>query len=734
MQQHILQTAPSASASAEVENPEVARARAIIAYTDTNLFLTGRAGTGKTTFLRKLRAELPKRMVVLAPTGIAAINAQGVTIHSFFQLPFSPFIPTADYSRNQKGYAMSKQKLKLIRSLDLLVIDEISMVRADLLDAVDAALRRYRRDTRPFGGLQLLLIGDLQQLAPVVKEEEWELLSQYYDTPFFFSSRALAQTNYATIELQHVYRQSDSRFLNLLNAVREGTVTADVLQALNSRCVPHVLPEQEQGRIRLVTHNWQAQSINQRQLEALAEKEFTYAARVEGKFPELSYPTEATLHLKLGAQVMFVKNDPNKRFFNGMIGRVTAIDEKSFVVTPNEKPNERIPVEREEWTNTRYALDEATGAINEVVDGKFIQYPVKLAWAITIHKSQGLTFDRVMIDASGAFAHGQTYVALSRCRTLEGIILSSPIPASAIIADKNIDEFNEEMEKRAVTDERICLMQKTYGKHLLSELFGFERERKALAYSTRLLQEFLSSTYAESTARFEQAVRDFQTEVVGVASRFALQYTQLLESAEGDFSYAALQERLAKAAAYFNDRLSAYEALVNGTVLEIDNAQVRKRWNTTREELLSQLQLHLKLLTDVMLHGFSVSGYLSVKAKAQLAADGTADNHKPIKNAAQHATRGKASSQEEEKLAVPSEVVHPELYNILRQWRMKVMKREGLPAYMVVSTRAMMSMANYIPTDKRTLLKMPYFGAKTYEKYGEELLAILCQYAASQKG
>ena len=721
------QTSPATPAT---ENPQADMARRIIAYTDTNLFLTGRAGTGKTTFLRRLRTELPKRMVVLAPTGIAAINAQGVTLHSFFQLPFSPFIPGTHYAQTQKKYAMHKHKLKLIRSLDLLVIDEISMVRADLLDAVDDALRRYRRDPRPFGGMQLLLIGDLQQLAPVVKDEEWEMLSQYYDTPFFFSSRALKQTQYVTIELQHVYRQSDTQFLSLLNAVREGHADAAVLQALNSRYVPQRGQNAEKGCIRLVTHNWQAQNINQHQLESIAEPAFRYEAVIKGKFPEMSYPTEGTLVLKRGAQVMFVKNDTNKRYFNGMIGHIKDINERGFDVTPDSSPDTSIHVEREEWTNSRYSLNDKTGDIEEVIDGTFQQYPVKLAWAITIHKSQGLTFDRVMIDASGAFAHGQTYVALSRCRTLQGITLTSPIPPSAIIADKHIDAFNAEMHAHDVTEEQLHLMQKSYGVRLLSELFNFENERRTLAHATRILQEFLASTYGECTARFEEAVRNFQTEVVNVALRFKAQYTQLMEEAKGNTGDAALQGRIIKAATYFVDRVSAYQALVNATVLDIDNSQVRKRWDTIREELLAHLNLHIALLTDVMMNGFSMAGYLNAKAKLQL--EDEQDEKKPTaaRKKVQSAPTASSAKPAEEKYEVPTDVQNPQLYNQLRNWRSQVMRREGLPAYMVVSTKAMMSMANYMPTDKRSMLKMPHFGAKTFEKYGEELLQIIKEYVS----
>ena len=301
------------------ENPEVSMAMRLLSTTGTSLFLTGKAGTGKTTFLRRLRTTLHKRMVVLAPTGIAAIQAGGVTIHSFFQLPFTPFVPGTVQS-GQARFAMRGQKLKLIQSLELLVIDEISMVRADLMDAVDDVLRRLRRNNLPFGGVQLLLIGDLQQLAPVVREEERTLLSPYYHTLYFFGCRALGKLDYVTLELKKVYRQTDAAFLNLLYSVRQGQAGPDVLRELNNRYRPGFQPSPGEGYVRLTTHNRQADSVNEKELELIQEKPFVFNAKIKGKFPEYAFPTDHSLVLKKGAQVMFVKNDAEKRYFNGMIG------------------------------------------------------------------------------------------------------------------------------------------------------------------------------------------------------------------------------------------------------------------------------------------------------------------------------------------------------------------------------------------------------------------------------
>ena len=397
------------------QNPELELAWKFIENTGTSLFLTGKAGTGKTTFLRKLQAESPKRMVVLAPTGIAAMNAGGITLHSFFQLPFAPHVPDASFQAGGDAayrYRFSKEKISILRSIDLMVIDEISMVRADVLDAVDEVLQRYRRNSLPFGGVQLLMIGDLQQLAPVVKDEEWKLLSRYYRTPYFFSAQSLRGMDYFTIELTTVYRQRDNRFLDMLNSVREGRCDESVLAALNSRYLPGFNPPREKGYIRLVTHNYQAQRVNDRELERLPGRSSVFEAEVEGKFPEYLFPTEKILELKRGAQVMFVKNDSSgeHRYFNGTIGEVTEAGPGHVRVRCLQTGVE-LTVQPEEWSNTRYALNEETKEITEEVEGSFRQYPLKLAWAITIHKSQGLTFDRAIVDVGGSFAHGQTYVA-----------------------------------------------------------------------------------------------------------------------------------------------------------------------------------------------------------------------------------------------------------------------------------------------------------------------------------
>ena len=461
-----------------LKNPELELAREFVLHTGCHLFLTGKAGTGKTTFLRTLEKETAKQMIITAPTGVAAINAGGVTLHSFFQLPFGPFVPgsEAHESNRQRLFRFSRDKLRIIRSLDLLVIDEISMVRADLLDAVDAVLRRLRRSDLPFGGVQLLMIGDLHQLPPVVNQDEWAILQQYYASVYFFSSQALARTELISIELQHIYRQSDARFIHLLNQVRDNCLDGDAMKALNRRHVENFTPDPDQGYITLTTHNLTADSINHNRLNALPGKFASFTAEVSGEFPGHSFPTPANLILKQGAQVMFLRNDtsPDRRYFNGKIGKITTMSNEEIRIScPGE--SDTIQVEPVEWENIKYTVDEKTKEIQTDVIGKFRQFPLKLAWAITIHKSQGLTFNKAIIEAGAAFAHGQVYVALSRCRTLDGMVLNSPLPARGIGADETILEFLAMARENAPSLEKLEWERTRFQQQLLLECFDFRR-------------------------------------------------------------------------------------------------------------------------------------------------------------------------------------------------------------------------------------------------------------------
>ncbi len=422
----------------ERENFELDVARFIVEKTDMSLFLTGKAGTGKTTFLREVVHYTKKKCIVLAPTGIAAVNAGAMTIHSFFQFGLGPFVQGVIEPKSD--FRINKSKLELIRHLQLLIIDEVSMVRADLMDHIDVELRRIRRNNKPFGGVQLLMIGDLQQLPPIAHGGEDELLRQYYKTLYFFSSAALKSMKYSCIELKNVYRQTDRHFIDILNHARNCTLTSQDISDLNARYIPGFSPKPEDGYIRLMTHNRQVDYVNETELEKLDSKPYTFVAAVTGTFPEESYPTADSLTLKKGAQVMFIKNDPERRFINGTLGEVKSIDKNSIAVRLTESGTV-IDVEPMEWQNIRYQFDEENKEISSKQIGRFKQYPLKAAWAITVHKSQGLTFDKAIIDVHAAFSPGQAYVALSRCRTLDGLVLSSPVSASVFMRDNAVDAY-----------------------------------------------------------------------------------------------------------------------------------------------------------------------------------------------------------------------------------------------------------------------------------------------------
>lgn len=720
------------------QNSELALAWQFIENTGTHLFLTGKAGTGKTTFLRKLKRESPKRMVVIAPTGIAAINAGGVTIHSFFQIPFAPYVPESSFSTNGQAtyrFRFGKEKINIIRSMDLLVIDEISMVRADLLDAVDEMLRRYRDRHKPFGGVQLLMIGDLQQLAPVVKDEEWQMLKKYYDTPYFFSSRALKQTEYCTIELKTVYRQSDGAFLDLLNRIRENHCDPQVLEALNRRYLPDFQPRKEEGYIRLVTHNYQAQRINNYELEQLPGRSYAFRATIDGKFPEYSYPTDELLELKKGAQVMFVKNDSSgeHRYYNGMIGEVTDLSADSIEVRAKDSTAAFL-LQEEEWANAKYVLDEESKEIVEDIEGTFRQFPLKLAWAITIHKSQGLTFERAIIDASSSFAHGQAYVALSRCKTLEGLVLSAPLSAKAVISDRAVDRFTEEARRNEPDEDRFHSLQRTYFHELLSGLFDFRPLEQSLQRYVRLIDEHLYKLYPKQLAAYKAEAERFHEKVVIVAQKFGMQYNRLIDAAQNYATDETLQKRIAAGAGYFKKEMEPqYLVLIKERVLATDNKELKKQLNTAKEELNTLFLLKDDLLAYVIAHGFRTAEYLRQKAILSIgdsALSGKEDlKRRGLLDAVEKNIRERKKKESATPaVQVPSDVLHPELYDRLVAWRNSEASRLGLPVYTVIQQKAILGISNLLPADKAMLVRIPYFGKKGVEKYGDIILEMVHGY------
>lgn len=586
----------------------------IIENTGANLFLTGKAGTGKTTFLKELRRLSPKRMVVLAPTGIAAINAGGVTIHSFFQLPLSPYVPGATFGGgDNRRFKIGKVKRDIIRTTDLLVIDEVSMVRADLLDAIDSVMRRYRKHDKPFGGAQLLMIGDVQQLAPVVKDDEWAMLSQVYDTPFFFSSKALALAGYLTVELRTVYRQQDNNFISLLNQIRENRATAETLAALNRRYIPNFRPAPGSDYIRLTTHNRPAQEINEQELDKLSSKLHCFTAEVGGNFPESSYPADFQLRLKAGAQIMFIKNDANHRYFNGMIGEVLEVEDDSITVR-GKNGGSPFEIEKAEWTNSKYTLDDTTKEIKESVEGVFRQYPVRLAWAITIHKSQGLTFEHAIIDASNSFAHGQTYVALSRCKSLDGLVLSQPLSPSAIISDSQLDDFNSHIADNGPTDIQVSSLARDFVVANMDDLFDMSGLKAATNMVIRTLSEHLSRRYPDLLDAYRRTIAPMEQLMV-VAQKFRVQYSQLMADCN-DAANPQIQDRIHKGAEYFREHLKELGLLIKKTQVSTDNKMVKKQFDERFDVLKETFGMKIQLLNyeSKPETAFSVADYLRAKA------------------------------------------------------------------------------------------------------------------------
>lgn len=589
-------------------NIELNTAWEFVEKTGKNVFLTGKAGTGKTTFLKRVVEESKKRVVVVAPTGIAAINAGGVTIHSFFQLPLHPFIPGM---KIESKFAFSKEKRSIIKTIDILIIDEISMVRSDLLDAIDSVLRRFRNRHKPFGGVQLLMIGDLQQLSPVVTDEDVQFLSQYYPSPYFFGSHALARTDYVTIELKEVYRQQDAVFISMLNAVRGGRPSIEVIRALNSRYCPGFVPPPDEGYIRLTTHNHIADEYNSRQLSLIDDQAHSFEAEVSGNFPESSYPVDFRLELKVGAQVMFVKNDPSndKRYYNGKIGIVTDFYEEYIMVQcPGE--DEKIAVEPLEWENSRYVINEQTQEMESEVIGIFRQYPLRLAWAITIHKSQGLTFDKAIIDAASAFASGQVYVALSRCRTLEGMVLATPLRQDAVITDLRVEDYIEGQEAAAVRSlSRLDSIKEEYYKELLGELFDFNELASLQKRMLGVCKDFPSGSVVGLAQKHNDILNDLGEMVVPVGIKWQKIIAQkpFEEIVSSEFRL-----RIRNGCSYFLEQINtAYGDFLEKTAdIKAENKELLKRYGNIWNDLDFELKVIRNLLKAMSVQDFTTDDYL----------------------------------------------------------------------------------------------------------------------------
>jgi len=584
------------------DNDHFQLALQFVTHTSQHIFLTGKAGTGKTTFLRFIKEHCSKKMAIAAPTGVAAINAGGVTLHSLFQLPFGSFIPVQkptwrnsysgafnDKNTLLKNSRLGRDRRKLIYELELLIIDEVSMVRADLLDAVDTILRVYRKkEAVPFGGVQVLFIGDLYQLPPVINSEEWMILNEYYRSPFFFDAQVLKQSPPIYLELRKIYRQKDELFINLLNKIRHNDCTKADIDFLHNYYRPGFQPGKDQNLITLTTHNSKADIINQNGLQLLPGRQYVCDAEIKGAFQERSYPVESRLLLKEGAQIMFVKNDKGetRRYFNGKIATIKKIEAGVITVFFAAEQIEFV-LEKETWSNIRYEYNNHTDEIEEQELGSFTQYPIRLAWAITIHKSQGLTFDKAIIDAGASFAAGQLYVALSRLRSLDGLILYSRISKEAIQTDERVVAFADTQEDDKTITQILQQSQKQFVTQTLLHAFDLQK----------LIDEFHQNHTAYEERHFpgkEQALQwsdSMLTLFAGqqeIANKFITQLERLLPSAESN-KYQQLEERITAATKYFQQSLGEN---VRSLKKHIDESKVKaktKRYTHALTELQVQL-------------------------------------------------------------------------------------------------------------------------------------------------
>lgn len=606
-------------------NEQAQRAGYFVNNTDVSVFLTGKAGTGKTTFLRQLVGSTFKRHVVLAPTGVAAINAQGVTIHSFFQLPLDPYLPDVpelltEYQMSKGKRLMGKNKLNIIRSLDLLIIDEISMVRADLLDAVDAALRRYRRSSLPFGGVQLLMIGDIHQLAPVVTDSERPYIERVYPSPFFFHSKALQKMKYVVIQFDKVFRQQDEQLLYILNNIRDNCYSDEVLSMLNQRYNPS-LSHVDADAIRLTTHNYQADSINADRLAQLDSPSCLFSAVVEGEFPESMYPVDLMLSLKVGARVMFVKNDTSgdKRYYNGMLATVVRVDgdEQLTVVSDDGDEVEVVPAS---WENVKYELDGTDGQIRQVVTGVFRQIPLRLAWAVTIHKAQGLTFDNVIVDAAAAFAYGQVYVALSRCRSLQGLHLASPITSSCLRYDAHVDSFdNAVLTSQPDLRLQLQVSRRDYFIRLYLEAFSFAVWRDLFEKVVLFYVSHLQKKFPETTQLVQSLSGRIDAEMYQVAERFRVQVLQYVASVSDLYADPFLAQRARDASGYFLPVLVDIDKGVSRVFdIEVKNKEHKSMLSKLKEEYAELFRVKHEVMKYLSSNDFDIESYLRCKNLAAI--------------------------------------------------------------------------------------------------------------------
>jgi hypothetical protein len=673
-----------------------------LATTNQPVFLTGKAGTGKTTLLRKIRDTTKKNFAIVAPTAVAAINAGGVTLHSFFQIPFGPLVPVVDENADT-NFKYSDEKTRLLRCLDLLIIDEISMVRVDIIDFIDRTLKRVKGSNRPFGGVQVLMIGDLYQLSPIF-HDAWHILGAYYASPYFFDSIIFRSTPMLTFTLEKVYRQSDPLFLDILNGMRENSLDAGLLEKLNERYDPSLDQEWKDDYITLTTHNQLVNEINQGCLEKLDGEIFDFNAEINGDFPKDAYPTDEKLQLKLGAQVIFIKNDSSgkKQFYNGKAAKITAIDKDSIKVSFTNGGRE-IEVEKEIWQNVKYSLSAEENKINETSTGSFSQYPFKLAWAITVHKSQGLTFDQAIVDVSTAFTHGQAYVALSRCRSLEGLILKSPVMLENIITDAKVISFTKASHQEKPNSDLLERYSQQYAWGLIHELLDFSlvaKDWEKLGRS-KLIDKDEKNAFLSI---YEQGNQILQNEIFKVAKNFIAKEFLKISTDENLATENVFMERLQKASDYFVPKLEQLIALM-GRIVAINfyNDTHSDKLLTVLNDCKDALQTKLALFR-ISWNPFSIKDYINTL----------------------HAASNKQPEKKQVKSSIkPKEISNPQVYKNLVEWRKTIAVQRGIQDYAVLSDLALLSIAERMPRTTDQLAALKSVGVGNAKELGQQITRIV---------
>ncbi|MEI6020388.1 MAG: helix-turn-helix domain-containing protein [Bacteroidota bacterium] len=690
-------------------NPQFSLVLNFINQTNQSIFLTGKAGTGKTTLLRYIKQNTYKQSAIIAPTGVAAINAGGSTIHSFFQFAFNPFIPyfkdngQYDYSKmSVNTHKYNAQRLAIIRQLELLIIDEISMVRADLLDRIDYTLRVVRKKyDLPFGGVQLLLIGDMHQLPPVAQQEEWKIMEQHYLSPFFFDSYAIQKHTPVYIELEKIYRQSEEKFVELLNKVRNNRLDAPALELLNSRFREKISDQDYQNNITLTTHNRKADEINNKNLAALKTKAYSYKAELNGLFSDKNYPVDETLILKVGTRVMFLKNNTEKNYYNGKIGIITFLDNEKVKVKC-EEDNYEIEVSAEKWQNVSYQVEAKSKQIQEEVLGTFSQLPLRYAWAITIHKSQGLTFDKLIIDAADSFSAGQVYVALSRCRSIEGLSLSSKIKNNALFNDKNILNFSQQKQNETELQQSFYDSKKNYSKVIICELFDFENVTDLNLNFQKAVHTFQNKLSGDSLQWANVLMHEIKLNT-DVADKFKPQLQQLLDSPISIEQNDNLQNRIKQAAIYFTDKTNNILQQLNACSMLTESKEAAGELNDLLQQFLEQIFFKNYFFT-LLTNGFAFADFVNYKLKIQY----------PQLKINVYATA--------KNIKINSDTPHPKLYRELVLLRDEICNDEMKPIYLVAANKTLIELCQFLPVNETELVKISGFGPAKVESFGDRFL------------